>query len=103
MSQGIFDRSRCGSDSRTAESPDRPAGVEPSSRGLALVNLTVQRASRSFWRSLAGLSFQSSGMRPSLMAFFSSSLLRWRGAAICPDMAIKPACLEVASNIEPLK
>src|ERR1700731_630641 len=29
-------------------------------------------ASRSFWRSFAGLSFQSSGMRPSLIAFFSS-------------------------------
>src|SRR5256885_970557 len=33
---------------------------------LALVYLTVQRASRSFWRSFAGLSFQSSGMRPVL-------------------------------------
>jgi len=37
-------------------------GVDPSSRGLALVYLTVQRASRSFWRSFAGLSFQSSGI-----------------------------------------
>src|ERR1700758_891460 len=33
-------------------------GAELSSFGLALVNFTVQRASRSFWRSLAGLSFQ---------------------------------------------
>src|SRR2546423_8282544 len=39
------------------------------SLGLALVYLTVQRASRSFWRSFAGLSFQSCGMRPSLIAF----------------------------------
>jgi hypothetical protein len=38
----------------------------------ALVYLTVQRASRSFWRSFAGVSFQASGMRPSLIAFFSS-------------------------------
>jgi len=51
-------------------------GVEPSSRGLALVYLTVQRASRCFWRSFAGLSFQASGMRPSLLAFFSSRVLR---------------------------
>ena len=35
-------------------------GVEPSSRGLALVNFTVHRASRSFWRSFAGLSFHAS-------------------------------------------
>ena len=64
------------------------------SLGLALVNFTVQRASRSFWRSLAGLSFHWSGTRPSLIAFFSSSVLRWRGAAtrlastIWPDIAI---------------
>src|SRR6516162_3019984 len=56
-------------------------GVEPSSRGLALVNLTVQRASRSLCRSLAGLAFQFAGIRPSLIAFFSSSVLRCRGAA----------------------
>src|SRR5271168_4249849 len=37
--------------------------------------------SRSFWRSLAGLRFQSSGMRPSLMSFFSASVLRCLGAA----------------------
>jgi hypothetical protein len=34
---------------------------------LAFVYLTVQRASRSFWASLAGLSFHSSGTWPSLM------------------------------------
>ena len=45
-------------------------------------------------RSLAGLSLQVFGVRPCLIAFFSSSLLCWRGAAIrlastiCPDMAM---------------
>jgi hypothetical protein len=38
--------------------------------------LTVQRASRSFCRGLAGLAFHTSGMRPSFSAFFSSSVLR---------------------------
>ena len=33
----------------------------PSSFGFAFENFTVQRASRSFCRSLAGLSFQASG------------------------------------------
>src|SRR5215471_9612427 len=55
-------------------------GIEPSARGLALLNLTVQRASRSLCRSLAGLAFQFGGIRPCLIAFFSSSVLRWRGA-----------------------
>src|SRR5947209_15715870 len=50
-------------------------GTVPSVRALALLNLTVQRASRSLCRSLAGLAFQASGMRPSLMVFFSSSVL----------------------------
>lgn len=45
-------------------------GTEPSGLALALLNLTVQRASRSLWLSLAGLVFQSPGMRPSLIAFF---------------------------------
>jgi hypothetical protein len=36
-------------------------GNEASSRGLALMNFTFQRASRSFWRSFAGLSFHSRG------------------------------------------
>src|SRR5215210_7510083 len=40
------------------------AGTCPSWSGLALVNFTVQRASRSLWRSLAGLDFHSAGMRP---------------------------------------
>jgi hypothetical protein len=43
----------------------------PPSLGSALVYLTVQRASRSFWRSLAGLFAYSGGMRPSLMSRFS--------------------------------
>jgi len=53
----------------------------PSSLGLALVYLTVQRASRSFWRSLAGFCAHSAGMRPSLMSRFSPSVLRCFGAA----------------------
>ena len=65
----------------------------PSSRGLALENFTVQRASRSFCRSLAGRSAQPSGIRPALIAAFSASVLRCLGAAtieastICPPMA----------------
>src|ERR1700751_3278146 len=60
---------------------------------LGLGYLIVQRASRSFWGSFAGLSFQPSGMRPCLIAFFSSPVLRCLGAAtmaasmICPPMA----------------
>src|SRR5690554_3767469 len=41
---------------------------------LALVYLRLQRASRSFCRILAGLSCQCSGIRPSLIAAFSSSV-----------------------------
>ena len=52
---------------------------EPSSDGLALENLTVQRASRSFCASLAGLSFHASGMRPALISVFSPSVLRCFG------------------------
>ena len=65
----------------------------PSLRGLALENFTVQRASRSFWRSLVGVSVHSSGTRPSLIAYFSASLLLCFGAAtieastICSDIA----------------
>ena len=55
-------------------------GTVPSGLALALLNLTVQRASRSFCRSFAGLAFQASGMRPSLIAFFSSPVLRGLGA-----------------------
>ena len=40
----------------------------PSCFGFAAENFTVQRASRSFCRSLAGLSFQASGIPPALMA-----------------------------------
>jgi len=53
----------------------------PASSDLALVYLTVQRASRSFWRSLAGLFAHSGGMRPSLISRFSPSVLRCFGAA----------------------
>jgi hypothetical protein len=55
-------------------------GCVPSSRGFALVNLTVQRASRSFCPILAGLSVHSSGMRPSRSASFSAIVLRCLGA-----------------------
>ena len=66
-------------------------GTVPSGLALALLNLTVQRASRSFCRSLAGLAFQASGMRPSLIAFFSSSVLRCLGAGISEASTIWPA------------
>ncbi len=52
---------------------------EPSSEGFAFENLTVQRASRSFCASFAGLSFQASGMRPALISAFSASVLRSHG------------------------
>ena len=60
---------------------------------FALENLTVQRGSRSFWHSLAGLPFHASGTLPALMSAFSASELRCFGAAtmvastICPPMA----------------
>ena len=62
----------------------------PSSRSRALPKTSVQRASRSFWRSFAGWSFQSSEIRPYLTSFFSVSVLRCFGAVtrlastICP-------------------
>ena len=55
---------------------------EPSSAGLAFDHFTVQRASRSFCASLAGLSDHPAGMRPSLMSRFSASVLRCFGAAM---------------------
>ena len=69
---------------------------------LALLYLIDQRASRSFCRALAG--FQSSGTRPSLMAAFSASVLRYLGAGttvasmICPPMARYPRSLSAASK-----
>jgi hypothetical protein len=54
--------------------------LAPSAAGLALEYFTVQRASRSFWASLAGLEAQASGMRPSFRAR-SSSVLCCFGAA----------------------
>src|SRR4051794_30845473 len=68
----------------------------PSSLGLALDHFTVQRASRSFWASLFGCSAQPSGMRPSLSAAFSSSVLRCFGqgtieaSMIWPPMVRQP-------------
>ena len=65
----------------------------PSSRGLALENFTVQRASRSFCRSLAGFFIQHAGVSPCLIAARSASVLRYFGAVtivasmICPPMA----------------
>ena len=76
---------------------------EPSSEGFALENLTVQRASRSFCASLAGLSFQLSGMRPARISAFSPSVLRCLGAEtivasmIYPPMARNPALVSAAS------
>lgn len=70
------------------------AGTVPSSAGFALLNLTVQRASRSLWHSLAGLLCHSAGIRPALISAFSAEVLRWRGAAtrvastIWPDIAM---------------
>ena len=75
---------------------------DPSSEGLAFENFTVQRASRSFWASLAGLSFQACGIRPALISAFSPSLLRCLGAAtieasmIWPPMARNPALVSAA-------
>ena len=60
---------------------------------LGFTVLTVERASRSLWASLAGLSCHASGTRPSLIACFSSLVLRCLGAAtlvastICPPIA----------------
>ncbi len=54
-------------------------GLVPSGRSFALLNFTVQRASRSFCRNFAGFFSQPSGMRPSLIAFFSSSVFAHMG------------------------
>src|SRR5271170_213902 len=76
----------------------------PSALGLALVYLTVQRASRSFWRSLAGVAAHCGGMRPSLMSRFSPSVLRCLGAAtieasmIWPLIAKNPAVESAVSK-----
>src|SRR5271170_576046 len=76
----------------------------PSALGLALVYLTVQRASRSFWRSLAGFCAHAGGMRPSLMSRFSPSVLRCFGAAtieasiIWPLIAKNPAAASATSK-----
>src|SRR5690606_12084990 len=74
---------------------------------LGLRDFTVQRASRSFCRIFAGLSFQASGILPALMSAFSSSVFLCFGAAmtvastICPPMARYPAlarCLSKRAN-----
>lgn len=53
----------------------------PSSRMRALPKMGVQRASRSYWASLAGCTGQGGGMRPGLTSAFSPSVLRCLGAA----------------------
>jgi hypothetical protein len=55
----------------------------PSALTLPLLVLSVQRASMSFCAAFAGLSGQiSAAFWPALIAAFSSSVLRCRGAAI---------------------
>ena len=55
-------------------------GFRPSGPAFAFLRLTVQRASVSFCDALAGASGQiSSADRPSLIAAFSASVMRWRG------------------------
>src|SRR3954467_2848736 len=54
---------------------------DPSSEGFAFENLTVQRASRSFWASFAGSSCHASGMRPAFRSAFSPAVLCCLGAA----------------------
>jgi hypothetical protein len=69
---------------------------------LAFEYLIVHRPSRSFWLALPV--FPSSGMRPSLMSFFSASVLRCLGAAtivasvICAPIARKPAFVSDVSK-----
>ena len=64
----------------------------PSAPGRALLNFTVQRASVSFWRALAGLSGQiCAAFSPALIRAFSSPVLRWRGAATSVASTIWPA------------
>jgi hypothetical protein len=48
-----------------------PGAIDAGSCPSSLVYLTVQLASRSFWRSLAGFFAHCGGMRPSLMSRFS--------------------------------
>ena len=56
--------------------------------------ITVQRASTSFWDRFAGLSAQSPGTSPALIAVFSARVLWLRGTGtidasrICPPRAI---------------
>lgn len=61
----------------------------PSSAALAFENFTVQRASRSFWRSFAGLSFHASGTLPALISAFgiAVALLRRRHDRGIDDLA----------------
>ena len=73
----------------------RDGDVDPEDRAVGprpwpWLNLTVQRASRSLCRSLAGSPCQASGMRPSLIAFFSAAVLRCFGAAISEASTIWP-------------
>ena len=66
----------------------------------------VQRASISFWRSLCGLFFHSSGAVPvCFMCLFSSLVFRWRGAStklastILPSLAKTPAASSISLNV----
>lgn len=92
-------RCRRGSYSRRPAPRDR-RGAQ-SSLGLALVYLTVQRASRSFWRSLAGFFAHSAGVRPSLISRFR--LARLQDQHLEHENMIKgrPATLRAARSVAP--
>ena len=77
-------------------------GLLPSSRTLAFVYLMVQRASRSFCRSLAGLSCQPSGMRPSLIACFSAFVFRCLGAATIEALLAEDGFAELVESYKAL-
>jgi hypothetical protein len=79
----------------------RSTRKQPSSRGLALVYLIVQRASRSLWRSLAGFFAHSGGTRSSVMSRFSPSVLRCLGAATIEAAMIWPLPATLAPKTRP--
>lgn len=67
------------------------ARLVPSARSRALPKTSVQRASRSFWRSFTGFFLHASGTRPTLISTFSASVLRCRGVEIRLASTICPA------------
>ena len=69
----------------------------PGAAGFALENFTVQRASRSFCLSLAGLAFHPSGTSPALIAAFSSPVFLCRGAGTIVDGTTEAMGVEVSS------